>query len=246
MDIRVDKPPPWDLELQAAEGTGDRRLGGGGGLWQASWSLTAVERPIIFFVLAGGSDDSCWKLASATTSAASFVLRDSVSDSEVARQEVPSGTEEKKVNSRIRKLAEGAGFSQGLKTKTARWCATCGKEAVPRSARSYLLLPLEQQTDYVTDYDSEYDSCSSRPFVCLSRWLTACFSACLSVCLSAHAAACRVPGEPLGDPDYPHIFLRSRMCKKKYDIIYNRNIITCTAAKNINMFFNDTVDVYCF
>lgn len=198
MDIRVDKPPPWDLELQAAEWTGDRRLGGGG-LWQASWWLTAVERPIFFFFFVlVGSDDSCWKLVSATTSAASFVLRDSVNDSEVARQEVLSGTEEKKVNSSIRKLAEGAGFSQGLQTKTARWCATCGKEAVPRSARSYLLLPLEQQTDYVTDYDSEYDSCSSRPFVCLSRWLAACFSACLSVCLSAHAAACRVPRRASG------------------------------------------------
>lgn len=208
-----------------------------------------VERPNFFFLCWGrGSDDSCWKLASATTSAASFVLRDSVNDSEVARQEVLSGTEEEKVNSRIRKLAEGAGFSQGLKTKTARWCATCGKEAVPRSARSYLLLPLEQQTDYVTDYDSEYDSCSSRPFVCLSRWLAACFSACLSVCLSV-CSRCSMscPLESLWVIQIILIsFLEVECVKKKNYIIYNRTIITCTAAKNISMFFNDTVDVYCF
>lgn len=216
MDIREDKPPPWDLELQAAGVGGNRGTegwGDGGGVGDYARHLGHWLRwNVLFFLCRRGWGDSCWKLASAITSTASFILRDSVHDSEVARQALLSGTLEEKVQFQDQEASRGCRFQSGAWNKDSEvvWSMRTGSCSQSVSARSYLLLPLEQQTDYVTDYDSEYDSCSSRPFVCLSWWLAACFSVCLSVCLQ-HVVS---PWEPLGDRDYPYIFLKSRMCKK--------------------------------
>lgn len=152
---------------------GWRDVGGWGGILTAI--LVSDCGGTSYFFCQRGSDDSRWQLASAITSVASLSLRDSINDSELVRQDVLSGKLEKKVNSKNQEAMKGASFSRGLKQKqrvvSNVWKGGCFLGA---SARSYLLLSLVQQTDYVTDYDSEYDSCSSRPFVCLSRWLAAC------------------------------------------------------------------------
>lgn len=201
MDIQVDKPPPWDLKLQAVGGQRDGVMGRWGleGWGWVGGILTAIlvtdRGGTSHFLCQRGSDDSRCSVGLCDKER-SFIIPPRLHQW-LRAGETGSSTRKvgKKSQFQGQEAVKGVGFSHGLKQKPASRV----KHVERRLCPGYLLLSLMQQTDYVTYYDSEYESCSSRPFVCFSRWLSVCLSVCL---LTLQHVMC--PWEPLGNPDYPY------------------------------------------